>query len=139
MPTHALVQVFGRRHNKRRLALRRPAVPPGPRALAQQPANPLVRAYSGLVGALAVPATSARQPVDPTPAATSSGWAVQLAAPKSETEAKSDAARLNAKYASALNGAAIGVHKAQVNGYRLRVAAPTRKRRSATGHFGHRQ
>ena len=98
-----------------------PAVPPGPRALAQQPANPLVRAYSGLVGALAVPAASARQPVDPTSAATSSAWAVQLAAPKSETEAKSDAARLNAKYASALNGAAIGVHKAQVNGYRLRV------------------
>ena len=32
----------------------------------------------------------------------SSGWAVQLAASKSETEAKSDAARLNAKYASAL-------------------------------------
>jgi hypothetical protein len=52
------------------------------------------------------------------------GWAVQLAAPKSETEAKSDVARLNAKYASVLNGAAIGVHKAQVNGatvYRLRV------------------
>jgi SPOR domain len=54
----------------------------------------------------------------------SSGWAVQLAAPKSETEAKSDAARLNAKYASAFNGEMIGVSKAQVNGatvYRLRI------------------
>jgi hypothetical protein len=83
-----------------------------PHAFAEQPVNPmasaLARAFGELVGALAGPA----------------GWAVQLAAPKSETEAKSYLARLNAKYASALNGAAIGVHKAQVNGatvYRLRV------------------
>ena len=71
-------------------------------------ASALARVFGELVGALAGPA----------------GWAVQLAAPKSETEAKSDLARLNAKYSSALNGAAIGVHKAQVNGstvYRLRV------------------
>jgi SPOR domain len=83
-----------------------------PHAFAEQPVNPmasaLARVFGELIGALAGPA----------------GWAVQLAAPKSETEAKSDLARLNAKYASALNGAAIGVHKAQVNGatvYRLRV------------------
>jgi hypothetical protein len=71
-------------------------------------ASALARAFGELVGALAGPA----------------GWAVQLGAPKSETEAKSDLARLNAKYASALNGAPIGVHKAQVKGatvYRLRV------------------
>ena len=69
-------------------------------------------------------AASPGQPVDPTAATTSRGWAVQLAAPKSEAEAKSDLERLNAKYASALNGAAIGVHKAIVNHqtiYRLRV------------------
>ena len=57
-------------------------------------------------------------------AASSKGWAVQLAAPKSEAEAKSESARLSAKYASALNGSTIGVHKAVVNGetiYRLRV------------------
>jgi SPOR domain len=83
-----------------------------PHAFAEPPVNPmasaLARVFGELVGALAGPA----------------GWAVQLAAPKSETEAKSDLARLNAKYSSALNGAAIGVHKAQVNGatvYRLRV------------------
>jgi hypothetical protein len=83
-----------------------------PHAFAEQPVNSmasaLARVFGELVGALAGPA----------------GWAVQLAAPKSETEAKSDLARLNAKYASALNGAAIGVHKAQVKGatvYRLRV------------------
>jgi SPOR domain len=59
------------------------------------------------------------------PAATSStGWAVQLAAPKSEAEAKSTAARLGSKYESVLNGSPIEVHKAVVNGetiYRLRV------------------
>ena len=70
------------------------------------------------------PAESLAQPVDPTSATTSGGWAVQLAAPKSEAEAKSDLARFNAKYASALNGAMIGVHKAVVKNetiYRLRV------------------
>ena len=99
--------------------------PPAPAVPAQQPVNPLAPAFGEFVGALAVRAASAQQPVDPTAATTSSGWAVQLAAPKSETEAKSDAAQLSAKYVSALNGAAIGVHKAQVNGatifYRLRV------------------
>ena len=61
---------------------------------------------------------------DATPAAGSGGWAVQLAAPRSETEAKTIVAKLNAKYASALGGSAIGVHKAVVKGetiYRLRV------------------
>ena len=54
----------------------------------------------------------------------SGGWAVQLAAPRSEAEANNEMARLNEKYASALNGSSIGVHKATVNGrtiYRLRV------------------
>ncbi len=60
----------------------------------------------------------------PAAAATSGGWAVQLAAPRSEAEAKSIVEKLNARYASALNGATIGVHKAVVKGetiYRLRV------------------
>jgi hypothetical protein len=93
-------------------------------ASAQQPGNPVGRASGELVSAVAVPAQSAQQRVDPSAATMSSGWAVQLAAPKSETEAKSDAARLNAKYASALNGEVIAVSKAQVNGatvYRLRI------------------
>ena len=45
--------------------------------------------------------------------------------PKSEVEAAVAAARLNAKYAPALNGATIGVRKTEVNGetiYALRVA-----------------
>ncbi len=70
------------------------------------------------------PAASPRQPVDPTSATTSGGWAVQLAAPRTEAEAKSELERLNAKYASALSGETIGVHKALVKHetiYRLRV------------------
>jgi hypothetical protein len=54
----------------------------------------------------------------------SAGWAVQLAAPRSETEAKSDLSRLSAQYASSLKGSKIGVHRAVVDGetvYRLRV------------------
>jgi hypothetical protein len=58
------------------------------------------------------------------PAAASGGWAVQLAAPRSEAEAKGVVSKLNEKYASALGGSALGVHKATVNGdtiYRVRV------------------
>jgi SPOR domain len=68
-------------------------------------------------------------PVDATAATTSGGWSVQLAAPKSEAEAKSTAARLTSKYSAELNGSAIGVHKAEVNGdtiYRLRVSGMTK-------------
>jgi hypothetical protein len=84
------------------------AAQPAPRTSTQPPVSPLARAFAELVGALAAPA----------------GWAVQLAAPRSEAEAKSDVARLDAKYASLLNGAAIAVQKAEVKGatvYRLRV------------------
>ncbi len=68
-------------------------------------------------------------PVDTTPATASGGWAVQLAAPRSEAEAKSEVARLTGKYSADLNGSSIGVHKAVVNGetiYRLRVVGLTK-------------
>ena len=68
-------------------------------------------------------------PVDATAATTSGGWSVQLAAPKSEAEAKSAATRLTSKYSAELNGSAIGVHKAEVKGdtiYRLRVSGLTK-------------
>jgi hypothetical protein len=107
------------------LALPEPQwAPAGSPAFARQPSNPVGRASGELVSAVAAPTQSAQQRVDPSAATMSSGWAVQLAAPKSETEAKSDAARLKAKYASALNGEVIGVSKAQVNAatvYRLRI------------------
>ena len=96
---------------------------PAPPAADQQPANPLTHAFGYIVGAALGPVTSALHPVDQT-ASKSGDWAVQFAAPKSEAQAKIDAARLTAKYAPALNGAAIGVHKTVVNGettYALRV------------------
>ncbi len=97
--------------------------PPAP-AAAVQPVASLAHAFSTIVGALGAPAASDPQPVDQT-AATSGDWGVQFAAPKSEAQARIDASRLNAKYAPALNGATIGVHKTLVKGetiYALRVA-----------------
>ena len=82
---------------------------------AQEPVHP-VTPFGALAGALGAPT------VDQT--ASKGDWAIQFAAPKSEAEARVVAARLNAKYAPALNGATIGVHKTQVNGettYALRV------------------
>jgi hypothetical protein len=68
---------------------------------------------------------AAAEPVAAEPATASSGnWAVQLAAPRSEAEAQSVVSKLNEKYAVALGGSALGVHKATVNGdtiYRVRV------------------
>jgi hypothetical protein len=87
-------------------------------ATGQESVNPMTHVFGTLAGALGAPT------VDQT-ASKSGDWAIQFAAPKSEAEAKVAAARLNAKYAPALNGATIGVHKTQVNGetiYALRVA-----------------
>jgi len=98
------------------------AAPPAPPATDQPPANLLTHAFGYIVGALG-PVTSALHPADQT-ASKLGDWAVQFASPKSEAQAKIDAARLNAKYAPALNGATIGVHKIVVNGettYALRV------------------
>ena len=68
--------------------------------------------------------TPAQLPIAPTPTG-STGWAVQLAASKSEDEAKNDFSDFDARYASALNGSTIRLHKARVDAetvYRLRVA-----------------
>ena len=87
-------------------------------ASAQEPVNPTTHVFGAQTGVLG------RSAVNQT--ATKSGdWAIQFAEPKSEVEAKVAAARLNAKYAPALNGATIDVRKTQVNGatiYALRVA-----------------
>jgi SPOR domain len=77
----------------------------------------------------APPAANGAPPVDATAATASGGWAVQLAAPKSEAEASSTMARLTSKYSADLNGSTLGVHKAVVNGetiYRLRVVGLTK-------------
>jgi hypothetical protein len=110
-----------RRQPRRPAASMIPSAPAAPQttaasAAAQQPVHP-VTLFGALAGALGAPT------VDQT--ASKGDWAIQFAAPKSEAEAKVAAARLNAKYAPALNGATIGVHKTQMNGeptYALRVA-----------------
>ena len=97
------------------------AAPATPTEASKQPLNPLQQAIGELFGARATPA---QQPIDPAPKG-STGWAVQLAASKSEDEAKNDLKRLNAKYASALNGSTIRLHKARVDAetvYQVRVA-----------------
>ena len=107
-------------------ALKAPQVAANPQApvAPAQPVNPLVLAFSDSIGALTARTGAAQRPVDQTATTPSGAWGVQLAAPKSETEAQSDVVQLNAKYASALNGASITVHRAQIYGatfYRVRV------------------
>jgi hypothetical protein len=118
-----------------------PATPTEPQAAseaplvpAQRPVDPLSHAFSYIVGALAVPAASAPQPVDQTAAHKAGDWALQFAAQKSEAEAKANLARLNAKYAAALNGTTIGVNKTLVNGetvYALRVTGLSKSEAAA--------
>ncbi len=98
------------------------AAPAKPEKTAKKPKPGQVADATETTGAIA-------PPVDATPATTSGGWSVQLAAPRSEAEANSELARLTSKYSAALNGSAIGVHKASVHGetiYRLRVVGLTK-------------
>lgn len=115
-----------------------------PEAIAQTPGEPVQagslvkpaekaakkpKPEKNVAEATATAATPDTPPVDATPATASGGWAVQLAAPRSEAEAKSEAARLTGKYGADLSGSPIGVHKAVVNGetiYRLRVVGLTK-------------
>jgi hypothetical protein len=87
---------------------------------AKQPPNSLLQAIGDLFGARVSPT---QQPIDPAPTGSIS-WVVQLAASKSEDDAKNDLKRLNATYTSALNGSIVRLRTARVSGetvYRLRV------------------
>ncbi|MBV9289274.1 MAG: SPOR domain-containing protein [Hyphomicrobiales bacterium] len=87
-----------------------------------KPEKPAKAAKTRLAAAEPAAPAAPAEPVDA--AAASGGWAVQLAAPRSEAEAKSEIVRLNEKYAKELNGSTIGMQKAVVKGatiYRLRV------------------
>jgi hypothetical protein len=98
------------------------AAPTKPEKAAKKPKAGQVVDASETTGAIA-------PPVDATAATASGGWSVQLAAPKSEEEAKSTAAKLTSKYSAELNGNQIGVHKAEIKGetiYRLRVSGLTK-------------
>ena len=106
------------------------AAPVTPAEGAKQSFDRMLHTLGDLLGPQAPPT---QQRLDQT-AAASTGWAVQIAAPKSEADAKSDLRRLNAKYASALRGSKIGVHEAIVDGetvYRLRVVDLSRADASA--------
>jgi len=76
--------------------------------------------------AAAAPIVAASAPIASAPAAAEGGggWAVQLAAPRSEADAHSAVAKLGRKYADALGGSALSIHQADVKGetiYRVRV------------------
>ena len=86
----------------------------------------------GLFAATSRPSGQTAVPSGPVPA--SAGWAVQLAAPRSQTEARSDLRRITAQYATSLKGSKIGVHKAVVDGetvYRLRIVDLSKTEASA--------
>ena len=98
------------------------AAPAKPEKAAKKPKAGQVADAAETTGAIA-------PPVDATAATTSGGWSVQLAAPRSEEEAKTKVAQLTSKYSAELNGSPIGVHKAEVHGetiYRLRVSGLTK-------------
>jgi hypothetical protein len=89
--------------------------PPGDAAPAAA-AAPTVAAPQPTVQAAAAP---------PAAAEGGGGWAVQLAAPRSEADARSAVAKLKGKYADALGDSALSIHQADVKGetiYRVRVS-----------------
>jgi hypothetical protein len=78
--------------------------------------------------AVVADATPSAAETDTTPkfetASAGGGWAVQLAAPRSESEAQGAVARLQNKYGDDLGSTSLAVHKAEVNGetiYRVRA------------------
>jgi hypothetical protein len=96
-----------------------PQAPAAPQAAAPEADHEKVDLVAHAFGAIA----GALEP-DQSSASKAGDWALQFPAPKSEAEAKAAAARLNVKYARALNGATIGVQKVEANGetsYALRV------------------
>lgn len=103
------------------------ATSPGDDAVAPKPAKkPKVKRVAAVEpstddAAGAAPADTARGAGD---------FTVQLAAPGSESEARGVASRLAKKFASALEGRRLGVHKAQSNGkavYRVRAGAMSKE------------
>jgi hypothetical protein len=140
MPKHGLPANLSRRTSARLTIAKTAAPAPGGAAGTQSQAQ-LPAASMTPAEPPATPAPATPKALNPTPAfgplavalgapsvdqaASRSGdWAIQFAAPKSEAEAEAAAARLNAKYAPALRGATIGVHKTTVNSetiYALRV------------------
>ena len=75
-------------------------------------------------------ATQAAAPVAAPKADAGGGWAVQLAAPTSEAEARSVSSKLGSKFADALSGHSLAFHKAASNGktvYRVRAGGMSKE------------
>jgi cell division septation protein DedD len=85
--------------------------------------------------ASAAPAVATPAPKVLTAAAEGGGeWAVQLAAPRSEADARSAVSKLKNKYADALGDSALSIHQADVKGqtiYRVRVGGLSKADASA--------
>ena len=112
----------------------------GPAAHAEKPAKlptklrPQQPAADAAAEAPKTVAEAAPDAAPPAPVATGGDWSVQLAAPRSEADAQSAITRLNGKYGDALGGAALGVHKADVNGstiYRVRAGGMSKSEAAA--------
>ena len=98
-------------------------VPPKPDKAAKKPKAGQVADASESTGSIAQP------PVDATAATTSGGGPFSSPRPSRRRKPRARLTRLNSKYSAELNGSAIGVHKAEVNGetvYRLRVVGLTK-------------
>jgi hypothetical protein len=121
------------------VATPKPAKPakPGPKTVAEAsaadtpPANaapaaaaaPNVAAPPPTVQAATAPPVAA--PAAAAAAESGGEWAVQLAAPRSESDAQNAVAKLKSKYADALGDSALSIHQADVKGqtiYRVRVS-----------------
>ena len=101
-----------------------------------KPAKPAPKTVDEAAAADSPPAAAppATAPAPATAAEGGGGWAVQLAAPRSEADAQSAIAKLKGKYADALGDSALSIHQADVKGqtiYRVRVGGLSKSDASA--------
>ena len=99
---------------------------PAPKTVAEAAAADSPPADAAPAAAAAPASPRQRRPFGGAAAAEGGGgWAVQLAAPRSEADAQSAVAKLKSKYADALGDSALSIHQADVKGetiYRVRVS-----------------
>jgi hypothetical protein len=103
---------------------------PAPKTVAEAAIADSPTAEAAPAAAAAAPVVTASAPVASAPAAAEGGgWAVQLAAPRSEADAHSAVAKLKSKYADELGDSLLSIHQADVKGqtiYRVRVSGLSR-------------
>ena len=99
-----------------------------------KPAKPAPKTVDEAAAADSPPAAAPPATAPATAAEGGGGWAVQLAAPRSEADAQSAIAKLKGKYADALGDSALSIHQADVKGqtiYRVRVGGLSKSDASA--------